>query len=61
MGLRLTRGLTRGFRNASAALFEDFTGGTLSWYRGLVGINEDAIYLTGQGQLLANYVLAHFV
>lgn len=64
MGLRLTRGLTRkGFQERFGRPFEDFYGEELSFLvqEGLMGISEDAIYLTGRGRLLANYVLAHFV
>jgi oxygen-independent coproporphyrinogen-3 oxidase len=64
MGLRLTAGLSRKeFQNRFGCPFEDFYGDQLLFLvqEGLMGVSEDFIYLTEQGRLLANYVLAHFV
>ncbi|HBI27685.1 MAG TPA: coproporphyrinogen III oxidase [Peptococcaceae bacterium] len=64
MGLRLTKGLSRkGFIMRFGRPFEDFYGKELSLLvgEGLLGVSEDAIFLTEGGRLLANYVLSHFV
>jgi oxygen-independent coproporphyrinogen-3 oxidase len=64
MGLRLTKGLSRKcFAMRFGRSFEDFYGKELSLLvdEGLMGVSEDAIFLTDGGRLLANYVLSHFV
>lgn len=64
MGLRLTRGLSRSaFRRRFGYPFEDVFGEQLAVLEqeGLMGENDEFIYLTERGRLLANYVLAHFV
>lgn len=64
MGLRLTEGLSRKcFTMRFGRPFEDFYGKELSSLvdEGLMGVSEDAIFLTDGGRLLANYVLSHFV
>lgn len=64
MGLRLTRGLSRRkFAERFGSPFEYFYGEELFSLvcEGLMGMSEEAIYLTERGRLLANYVLAHFV
>ena len=63
-GLRLTKGLSRKcFAMRFGRSFEDFYGKELSLLvdEGLMGVSEDAIFLTDGGRLLANYVLSHFV
>lgn len=64
MGFRLTRGLSRqGFQQRFGYPFEDIYKKELSVMveEGLMGVSEDAIFLTDRGRLLANYVLSHFI
>lgn len=64
MGLRLTRGISRlEFHLRFGCAFEDIYGGELALLKqeGLIAEDDDRIYLTDRGRLLANYVLAYFV
>ena len=64
MGLRLSNGLSRKeFGQRFGHPFEDFYKKEISFMvgEGLIGVTEEAIFLTDRGRLLANYVLSYFV
>ncbi|MGB9791106.1 MAG: radical SAM family heme chaperone HemW [Thermacetogeniaceae bacterium] len=64
MGLRLARGISRSaFLQRFGCSFEDVFGRELALLKreGLIGEDDDHIFLTERGRLLANYVMAYFV
>ncbi len=64
MGLRLVRGISRSaFLQRFGCSFEEVFGRELAFLKdeGLIAEDEDRIFLTERGRLLANSVLAYFV